>query len=135
MKYAFEGEIIVSSGSLAITVSLNSSNTVEVELRLTDLIRRLRHLLISFVHSLGEGTRPTRGHTKSASISASHRSSSGVPSGDHSLLDSQPRNAHNSLLVTADPLRQRYNTRCLKANLFSTSPYPPYFSFSFSFFR
>ncbi|XP_011699446.1 PREDICTED: serine/threonine-protein kinase MARK2-like [Wasmannia auropunctata] len=62
----------------------------------------------SFVHSLGEGTRPTRGHTKSASISASHRSSSGVPPSDHSLLDPQPRNAHNSLLATADPLRQRY---------------------------
>ncbi|KAL0114387.1 hypothetical protein PUN28_011563 [Cardiocondyla obscurior] len=60
----------------------------------------------SFVHSLGEGTRPTRGHTKSASISASHRSSSGVPPSDHSLLDPQPRNAHNSLLATADPLRQ-----------------------------
>ncbi|XP_017876070.1 serine/threonine-protein kinase MARK2-like isoform X13 [Ceratina calcarata] len=56
--------------------------------------------------SLGEGTRPTRGHTKSASISAGHRSSSGVPPSDHSLLDPQPRNAHNSLLVTADPLRQ-----------------------------
>ncbi|XP_018350987.1 PREDICTED: MAP/microtubule affinity-regulating kinase 3-like isoform X12 [Trachymyrmex septentrionalis] len=60
----------------------------------------------SFMHSLGEGTRPTRGHTKSASISASHRSSSGVPPSDHSLLDPQPRNAHNSLLATADPLRQ-----------------------------
>ncbi|XP_046821503.1 serine/threonine-protein kinase MARK2-like isoform X10 [Vespa crabro] len=60
----------------------------------------------SFVHSLGEGTRPTRGHTKSASISAGHRSSSGVPPSDHSLLDPQPRNAHNSLLATADPLRQ-----------------------------
>ncbi|KAL0114395.1 hypothetical protein PUN28_011563 [Cardiocondyla obscurior] len=58
------------------------------------------------VPSLGEGTRPTRGHTKSASISASHRSSSGVPPSDHSLLDPQPRNAHNSLLATADPLRQ-----------------------------
>ncbi|XP_011642856.1 serine/threonine-protein kinase MARK2-like isoform X5 [Pogonomyrmex barbatus] len=58
------------------------------------------------VSSLGEGTRPTRGHTKSASISASHRSSSGVPPSDHSLLDPQPRNAHNSLLATADPLRQ-----------------------------
>lgn len=69
---------------------------------------RLGNLLISFVHSLGEGTRPTRGHTKSASISASHRSSSGVPPSDHSLLDPQPRNAHNSLLATADPLRQRY---------------------------
>ncbi|XP_017754111.1 PREDICTED: serine/threonine-protein kinase MARK2-like isoform X4 [Eufriesea mexicana] len=56
--------------------------------------------------SLGEGTRPTRGHTKSASISAGHRSSSGVPPSDHSLLDPQPRNAHNSLLATADPLRQ-----------------------------
>ncbi|XP_072752298.1 serine/threonine-protein kinase MARK2 isoform X4 [Anoplolepis gracilipes] len=60
----------------------------------------------SFMHSLGEGTRPTRGHTKSASISAGHRSSSGVPPSDHSLLDPQPRNAHNSLLATADPLRQ-----------------------------
>ncbi|XP_044003526.1 serine/threonine-protein kinase MARK2-like isoform X3 [Aphidius gifuensis] len=60
----------------------------------------------SFVHSLTEGTRPTRGHIKSASISASHRSSSGVPPSDHSLLDNQPRNAHNSLLATADPLRQ-----------------------------
>lgn len=69
---------------------------------------RFGNLLISFVHSLGEGTRPTRGHTKSASISASHRSSSGVPPSDHSLLDPQPRNAHNSLLATADPLRQRY---------------------------
>ncbi|KAI4486313.1 hypothetical protein M0802_012361 [Mischocyttarus mexicanus] len=59
-------------------------------------------------NSLGEGTRPTRGHTKSASISAGHRSSSGVPPSDHSLLDPQPRNAHNSLLATADPLRQRY---------------------------
>ncbi|XP_043282058.1 serine/threonine-protein kinase MARK2-like isoform X5 [Venturia canescens] len=58
------------------------------------------------VPSLGEGTRPTRGHTKSASISAGHRSSSGVPSSDHSLLDTQPRNVHNSLLATADPLRQ-----------------------------
>ncbi|XP_070165020.1 serine/threonine-protein kinase MARK2 isoform X1 [Polyergus mexicanus] len=58
------------------------------------------------VPSLGEGTRPTRGHTKSASISAGHRSSSGVPPSDHSLLDPQPRNAHNSLLATADPLRQ-----------------------------
>ncbi|XP_011140733.1 serine/threonine-protein kinase MARK2 isoform X3 [Harpegnathos saltator] len=56
------------------------------------------------VPSLGEGTRPTRGHTKSASISAGHRSSSGVPPSDHSLLDPQPRN--NSLLATADPLRQ-----------------------------
>ncbi|XP_034172756.1 serine/threonine-protein kinase MARK2 isoform X2 [Osmia lignaria lignaria] len=56
--------------------------------------------------SLGEGTRPTRGHTKSASISAGHRSSTGVPPSDHSLLDPQPRNAHNSLLATADPLRQ-----------------------------
>ncbi|XP_076279798.1 serine/threonine-protein kinase MARK2-like isoform X6 [Lasioglossum baleicum] len=56
--------------------------------------------------SMGEGTRPTRGHTKSASISAGHRSSSGVPPSDHSLLDPQPRNAHNSLLATADPLRQ-----------------------------
>ncbi|XP_031369547.1 serine/threonine-protein kinase MARK2-like isoform X12 [Apis dorsata] len=56
--------------------------------------------------SLGEGTRPTRGHTKSASISAGHRSSSGVAPSDHSLLDPQPRNAHNSLLATADPLRQ-----------------------------
>lgn len=64
------------------------------------------NLLTSFVHSLGEGTRPTRGHTKSASISAGHRSSSGVPPSDHSLLDPQPRN--NSLLATADPLRQRY---------------------------
>lgn len=67
-------------------------------------------MLISFVHSLGEGTRPTRGHTKSASISAGHRSSSGVPPSDHSLLDPQPRNAHNSLLATADPLRQRYRS-------------------------
>ncbi|XP_024943050.1 serine/threonine-protein kinase MARK2 isoform X6 [Cephus cinctus] len=58
------------------------------------------------VPSLGEGTRPTRGHTKSASISAGHRSSSGVTPSDHSLLDPQPRNAHNSLLATADPLRQ-----------------------------
>nr|XP_012227393.1 PREDICTED: serine/threonine-protein kinase MARK2-like isoform X4 [Linepithema humile] len=59
------------------------------------------------VTSLGEGTRPSlRGHTKSASISAGHRSSSGVPPSDHSLLDPQPRNAHNSLLATADPLRQ-----------------------------
>lgn len=71
-------------------------------------IRQSGNLLISFVHSLGEGTRPTRGHTKSASISAGHRSSSGVPPSDHSLLDPQPRNAHNSLLATADPLRQRY---------------------------
>lgn len=63
-------------------------------------------MLISFVHSLSEGTRPTRGHTKSASISAGHRSSSGVPPSDHSLLDPQPRN--NSLLATADPFRQRY---------------------------
>nr|XP_031846802.1 serine/threonine-protein kinase MARK2-like [Nomia melanderi] len=55
---------------------------------------------------MGEDTRPTRGHTKSASISASHRSSSGVPPSEHSLLDSQPRNAHNSLLATANPLRQ-----------------------------
>ncbi|EFN62365.1 Serine/threonine-protein kinase MARK2 [Camponotus floridanus] len=69
-------------------------------------IRQSGNLLISFVHSLGEGTRPTRGHTKSASISAGHRSSSGVPPSDHSLLDPQPRNAHNSLLATADPLRQ-----------------------------
>lgn len=68
------------------------------------------NLFISFVHSLGEGTRPTRGHTKSASISAGHRSSSGVPPSDHSLLDPQPRNAHNSLLATADPLRQRYRS-------------------------
>lgn len=66
--------------------------------------------LTSFVRSLGEGTRPTRGHTKSASISAGHRSSSGVPSSDHSLLDTQPRNVHNSLLATADPLRQRYRS-------------------------
>lgn len=73
-------------------------------------------LLISFVHSLGEGTRPTRGHTKSASISAGHRSSSGVAPSDHSLLDPQPRNAHNSLLATADPLRQRYR---------SSTPYQP----------
>ncbi|XP_012285133.1 MAP/microtubule affinity-regulating kinase 3 isoform X5 [Orussus abietinus] len=58
------------------------------------------------VPSLGEGTRPTRGHTKSASISAGHRSSSGIPPSDHSLLDPQPRNAHNPLLATADPLRQ-----------------------------
>ncbi|XP_011300036.1 serine/threonine-protein kinase MARK2 isoform X5 [Fopius arisanus] len=58
------------------------------------------------VPSLSEGTRPTRGHIKSASISASHRSSSGVPPSDNSLLDNQPRNAHNSLLATADPLRQ-----------------------------
>ncbi|XP_015112641.1 serine/threonine-protein kinase MARK2 isoform X5 [Diachasma alloeum] len=58
------------------------------------------------VPSLTEGTRPTRGHIKSASISASHRSSSGVPPSDNSLLDNQPRNAHNSLLATADPLRQ-----------------------------
>ncbi|XP_015522559.2 serine/threonine-protein kinase MARK2 isoform X4 [Neodiprion pinetum] len=58
------------------------------------------------VPSLGEGTRPARGHTKSASISAGHRSSSGVQPGDNSLLDPQPRNAHNSLLATADPLRQ-----------------------------
>lgn len=71
-------------------------------------IKQSGNLLISFVHSLGEGTRPTRGHTKSASISAGHRSSSGVPPSDHSLLDPQPRNAHNSLLATADPLRQRY---------------------------
>ncbi|XP_066591482.1 serine/threonine-protein kinase MARK2-like isoform X17 [Prorops nasuta] len=58
------------------------------------------------VPSLGESTRPTRGHTKSASISAGHRSSTGIPPSDHSLLDPQPRNAHNSLLATADPLRQ-----------------------------
>ncbi|KAK0168524.1 hypothetical protein PV327_002312 [Microctonus hyperodae] len=58
------------------------------------------------VPSLTEGTRPTRGHIKSASISASHRSSGGVPPSDHSLLDNQPRNVHNSLLATADPLRQ-----------------------------
>ncbi|XP_031782709.1 serine/threonine-protein kinase MARK2 isoform X11 [Nasonia vitripennis] len=52
--------------------------------------------------------RPTRGHTKSASISASHRAAAPA---DHALLDHpQPRNAHNPLLVaaaaTADPLRQ-----------------------------
>ncbi|XP_020710968.2 MAP/microtubule affinity-regulating kinase 3-like isoform X4 [Athalia rosae] len=58
------------------------------------------------VQSLGEGTRPARGHTKSASISAGHRSSGTAQPGDNSLLDSQPRNAHNSLLATADPLRQ-----------------------------
>lgn len=63
------------------------------------------------VYSLGEGPRPIRGHTKSASISASHRSSSGAPTVEHSLLESGPRNAHNSLLVAADPLRQRYQRR------------------------
>ncbi|KAG8040433.1 hypothetical protein G9C98_002429 [Cotesia typhae] len=60
----------------------------------------------SFVHSLTEGTRPTRGHIKSASISASHRSTSGVAPSDQLLLDTQPRNAHISLLTTTDPLRQ-----------------------------
>ncbi|XP_043461258.1 serine/threonine-protein kinase MARK2-like isoform X5 [Leptopilina heterotoma] len=76
------------------------------------------------VPSLGEGTRPTRGHTKSASISASHRSSSGVPPGDHSLLDSQPRNAHNSLLGNADPLRQSLGVS--PSNRLAT-PTPPAF--------
>ncbi|XP_044575670.1 serine/threonine-protein kinase MARK2-like isoform X7 [Cotesia glomerata] len=58
------------------------------------------------VPSLTEGTRPTRGHIKSASISASHRSTSGVAPSDQLLLDTQPRNAHISLLTTTDPLRQ-----------------------------
>ncbi|XP_057323545.1 serine/threonine-protein kinase MARK2-like isoform X9 [Microplitis mediator] len=58
------------------------------------------------VPSLTEGPRPTRGHIKSASISASHRSTSGVAPSDQSLLDTQPRNVHNSLLTTTDPLRQ-----------------------------
>ncbi|XP_008549617.1 serine/threonine-protein kinase MARK2 isoform X6 [Microplitis demolitor] len=58
------------------------------------------------VPSLTEGPRPTRGHIKSASISASHRSTSGVAPSDQSLLDTQPRNVHNSLLTSTDPLRQ-----------------------------
>jgi len=103
---------------------------------------RFGNLLISFVHSLGEGTRPTRGHTKSASISASHRSSSGVPPSDHSLLDPQPRNAHNSLLATADHLRQRYrppmpNTKTEKPAYIPTYLLNIYFIYisEYSFFR
>ncbi|KYM95980.1 MAP/microtubule affinity-regulating kinase 3 [Cyphomyrmex costatus] len=95
------------------TISYDQAKTSSASTERTNEVPRIKswsikfgNLLISFVHSLGEGTRPTRGHTKSASISASHRSSSGVPPSDHSLLDPQPRNAHNSLLATADPLRQ-----------------------------
>lgn len=89
------------------------------------------------------GARPTRGHTKSASISSGSRGGggSGAPA-DHALLGGVDHPAQatvrNSLLVTAaDPLRQRYSLSYTPNPLFFyflllLLPYHFFFFFFFS---